>query len=98
MASGLRIPNLTHPLKQISLMKKLILSTLAVTALLCAAGASQAQVFTYELLAGTTPYTTFPGVSPTTTNDPTITDFFSPSATVGNPQSYAVPSVLKFGD
>jgi hypothetical protein len=79
-------------------MNKLVLSTLAAAALLGAAGAGQAQVFTYELLTGTTPYTTFPGVSPTTTTDTTITDFFSPSATVSNPQPYAVPSVLKFGD
>jgi len=58
----------------------------------------QAQVFTYELLVGATTYSTFPGVSPTSGNDPSITDFFAPSATAGNPQSVSVPSVLKYGD
>jgi hypothetical protein len=98
MASGLMIPIYSHPLKETIVMNKFVLSTLAATALLGAAGASQAQVFTYELVTGATAYTTFPGVSATTTNDPGITDFFAPAATVSNPQSYAVPSVLKFGD
>jgi hypothetical protein len=79
-------------------MNKSVLSGLAAVALLSAAAVSQAQVYSYELLTGTTTYTTFPGVSPTTTNDPTITDFFAPSGTVNNPQAYSTPSVLKFGD
>lgn len=79
-------------------MNKIVVSGLAMSALFSAPVVSQAQVFTYELLTSTTTYTTFPGVSPTTTNDPTITNFFAPSGTVNNPQSYSAPSVLKFGD
>jgi hypothetical protein len=79
-------------------MNRSVLSGLAVVALLSAAAVSQAQVYSYELITGTTVYTTFPGVTPTTTNDPTITNFFAPSGTVNNPQSYSTPSVLKFGD
>jgi len=92
-------------------MRKFCISTLALVGLLGGATISQAQVVTYQLLTPlTVPPTANPflnpliGVKPTTiTNfagapvvDPLLFNFLAPIAQ--NPQSYATPSVLQYGN
>ena len=74
-------------------MKKFLFNAFATGALLSIGIASQAQQFTYNMVPGTTTFSTFPGVVPT--GDVTLTNFFS--TPVVNPQTYSVPSVLSFG-
>jgi hypothetical protein len=80
-------------------MNKFFVGALASAGLMAVAAGSQAQDVTYQLLTGTTAYSTPPtGVAPTTTSspDPGLFDFFVP--VVPNPVTFATPSVLAYGD